>query len=79
MASAMVALTILTAAQPAWSVHASRSHHATRNRHVAAAPQRQIACTIFGCAPVPPQCTPVEGRTPSGIPTGFDVIACRGR
>jgi len=25
---------------------------------------------------IPPACTPVAGKTPSGRPTGFDVIVC---
>lgn len=41
-----------------------------------AAAQTQIACTEFGCNPVPPGCTPRPGRTWSGLETGFDVIVC---
>jgi len=50
---------------------------ATARRHrQKAQPETQIACTILGCIPVPPQCTQTYGRTTKGIPTGFDVILC---
>ena len=49
-----------------------RGHHHVR----AVQSQHKIACTVVGCIPVPLGCEPVEGRTPSGIPTGFDVIVC---
>jgi hypothetical protein len=54
-----------------------RSH--TRSRHYAAtaAPQRQIACTQFGCNPVPPGCHPEPQRYFSGMTTGFDAVVCR--
>lgn len=56
-------------AQPADSAQRAR-HHRVR------AVQHKIACTVTGCIPVPLGCEPVEGRTPSGMPTGFDVIVC---
>jgi hypothetical protein len=40
------------------------------------APQQKIACTVLGCMPIPPACQPVAGKTPGGIPTGYDVIVC---
>jgi hypothetical protein len=52
---------------------------ARRVRHhfvSAPAPQRQIACTVLGCMSIPPACQPVAGKTPGGIPTGYDVIVC---
>jgi hypothetical protein len=42
---------------------------------VAQQPQ-QIACTVLGCIPVPPECGQTYGRTHGGIPTGYDVILC---
>src|SRR5262249_31518887 len=39
-----------------------------------AQPRTQIACTVLGCAPVPPGCVPRPGYTWSGLPSGFDVI-----
>ncbi len=58
-------------AKPAESAHYRRSHHF---RAPAARPE--IACTVVGCISVPRGCYPVPGRTPGGIPTGFDVIVC---
>jgi hypothetical protein len=62
-----------TAAMAEPSEHAKkpRSHHAAVAR-----PPAQIACTILGCMPIPAECTPVAGKTPSGRPTGYDVILC---
>jgi hypothetical protein len=69
VAAALIAA--LLAAQPA-----SAEQHARHHRARAAAPEHKIACTVVGCIPVPAGCEPVEGRTPGGMPTGFDVIAC---
>ncbi|RDV05519.1 hypothetical protein [Undibacter mobilis] len=38
---------------------------------------RQIACTAFGCHPIPPNCRPQTGYRWDGIPSGFDVVVCR--
>jgi len=46
-------------------------------RSAGAQPRTQIACTVLGCAPVPPGCVPRPGYTWSGLPSGFDVIVCR--
>jgi hypothetical protein len=65
----------LLAASPAGAAH--RVRHRPIVHHLRPAPrQGQIACTVMGCQPIPAACTPIEGRTPGGIPTGFDVIAC---
>jgi hypothetical protein len=40
------------------------------------APQRQIACTMIGCNPVPLGCHPEPQRYFSGMTTGFDAIVC---
>ena len=61
----------LALAAPAQSAHRPHARHVS-----AAAPQQQIACTVLGCAPVPTACRPVEGRTPGGLPTGYDVVLC---
>ena len=42
------------------------------------APQAQIACTQYGCMPVPPGCYREAGRTGDDSPSGFDVITCGG-
>jgi hypothetical protein len=47
--------------------------HAERRR---VAPQRQIACTVLGCNPVPPGCHPEPQRYFSGMTTGFDAVVC---
>lgn len=41
-----------------------------------AQPQQQIACTFFGCQPVPAGCYQRQGYDFWGNPTGFDVIIC---
>ena len=38
--------------------------------------QGVIACTMLGCAPVPPGCGKTMGTTWSGLPTGFEVVVC---
>ena len=38
---------------------------------------RQIACTFFGCQPIPRNCRPVTGYTWWGDPTGYDDVVCR--
>jgi hypothetical protein len=58
-------------AQPADAAHRARHH-----RLAAPQGQQQIACTVLGCMPIPVACAPVAGKTPGGIPTGFDVIVC---
>jgi hypothetical protein len=53
--------------------HSGHSEH----RGVAAAqPEPRIACTVIGCMTIPSVCTPVAGKTPGGLPTGYDVIVC---
>jgi hypothetical protein len=60
---------------PAAFARADRSHF---NHHAgtAARPPARIACTVLGCQPIPAECMPVPGRTPGGLPTGYDVIVC---
>ncbi len=53
----------------------STAQAAQRSRHKSE-PQRQIACTVLGCIPVPRQCFITYGRTMKGTPTGYDVIVC---
>ncbi|MCW5689424.1 MAG: hypothetical protein KIT76_12840 [Pseudolabrys sp.] len=44
-------------------------------------PQRggggQIACTEFGCRPIPRNCRPQTGYRWDGLPSGYDVVVCR--
>jgi len=65
------------ASDQAFSLSAKKAH---AKRHVvrrARPAQHQVACTVFGCQPIPRGCTPTQGYDWRGIPTGFDVIACR--
>src|SRR6516225_4762440 len=52
--------------------------HTARHRHppLSVQPPARVACTVLGCQPIPGSCTPVPGRTPGGLPTGYDVIVC---
>jgi hypothetical protein len=55
------------------------STHSVHNKSrglAAPQPPAQIACTVLGCMAVPRECTPVAGKTPSGLPTAYDVIVC---
>jgi len=70
----LAALALLWA-EPAAAAHRVR-HGRIAHRAHAAVHQRQIACTVLGCQPIPDACTPVEGKAPGGIPSGFDVIIC---
>jgi len=40
--------------------------HSSQHRAAARAPAR-IACNVLGCQPIPAACTPVPGRTWSGL------------
>ncbi|MBS0534156.1 MAG: hypothetical protein JSR72_08870 [Proteobacteria bacterium] len=37
----------------------------------------QIACTAFGCHPIPRNCRPTTGYRWDGLPSGFDAVVCR--
>jgi hypothetical protein len=77
-----LALTILPAAAKQRAT--SRPHrivtnvpsHTRAHRRAAIAPQRQIACTVAGCNPVPLGCHPEPQRYFSGMTTGFDTVVC---
>jgi hypothetical protein len=65
------------ASKPAqYVVSASEQPRPHRRHSRAAAPQRQIACTVVGCNPVPPGCHPEPQRYFSGMTTGFDAVVC---
>jgi len=57
-------------------VSASEQPRPHRRHSRTAAPQRQIACTVAGCNPVPPGCHPEPQRYFSGMTTGFDAVVC---
>lgn len=76
MAAALLTAAILTT--PASTTIAASSQHRghSSQHHTTAQPPARIACTVVGCQPIPVVCTPVPGRTWSGLPTGYDVIVC---
>jgi hypothetical protein len=53
-----------------------RSHLPQPHATATVRPPSRIACTVLGCQPIPAACTPVPGKTRSGLPTGYDVIVC---
>ena len=70
-------LTAGTLIAPASTTMAAKNQ--THSRHHAVStttPPARIACTVVGCQPILGVCTPVPGRTWSGLPTGYDVIVC---
>jgi len=76
------ALSCLTAALASNAVASTTKHrpaHPARRHHPAAATAQapsRIACTVLGCQRITASCNPVPGRTPGGLPTGYDVIVC---
>lgn len=47
-------------------------------KHVVRTAQPEhVACTKYGCYPVPANCTPHTQLNWWGNPTGYDAIACR--
>ena len=69
-----LAVLALPAAANAASRH--RHHHHYRSADAYARAQPRIACTQYGCIPVPRGCHSRGGRTYSGMPSGFDVVVC---
>jgi hypothetical protein len=79
--AAALALTVSPAAATPRADHPvaefSAAKRAKPHRPVRVAPQRKIACTVFGCHPVPRGCTPVTGFDFWGNPTDYDDVVCR--
>jgi predicted amidohydrolase len=72
-----LALAIALLAVPAVAQAATHHHrHVSHAARAAYAQQREIACSQFGCAPVPRGCHREAGRTFGGEPTGFDIADC---
>lgn len=46
-------------------------------RHARAKRAAQVACTVYGCHPIPPNCHPVQGYDFWGNPSAFDDVICR--
>ena len=70
------AVTAPAAPAAAQSLQVTKPKKKTVKRPVRSAP-RQIACTEFGCHPIPPNCRPQTGYRWDGMPSGFDIIVCR--
>jgi hypothetical protein len=73
--AAALAVFALPVAANAATQHRHQSHHRAGYGAYARAPG-QIACTQYGCLPVPRGCYPRGGHTYSGMPSGFDVVVC---
>ena len=75
MIRSMALLAALVVAAPAFAATepARRPH---RPPHPQPRSQPLIACTVLGCAPVPPGCGSVPGRSFTGQPTGNDIVVC---
>jgi hypothetical protein len=70
----VLALTLALLAVPAVAQAASK--HVSHAARAAYGSQREIACSVVGCMPVPPGCHRATGRTFDGTPTGFDIADC---
>jgi len=77
MAAVLLAAGIVTT-PASTTIAASGQHrsHTSQDHNTTARPPARIACTVLGCQPIPAACTPVPGRTVTGLPTGYDVIVC---
>lgn len=58
-----------------WSA-AKKKRQRARGAYARGPSQGHIACTQFGCHPIPRGCIPVEQRYWDGDPTGFDAVVC---
>jgi len=74
--SALLTAGILLAPASVACARSDRHPSHSSPQHTAAQPPARIACTVLGCQPIPAACTPVPGRTRSGLPSGYDVIVC---
>ena len=73
----VAALAVLTLPGAAGAASKKRQH-SKAGMAAYARSQPQIACTQFGCMNVPRGCMSRPGRTWDDMPSGFDVIVCRG-
>jgi hypothetical protein len=76
MKSFVIAAGIVIAAIAAGPGAAKTARHYQHTHRALAQPQQHVACTVLGCMPVPTGCGQTIGRTPGGLPTGYDVIVC---
>lgn len=72
LASLIMVAAALALAPGVASAKQVKKHHVTRT-----AQPEHIACTKYGCYPVPANCTPHTQLNWFGNPTGYDGIACR--
>jgi hypothetical protein len=73
-----LAVLVIPAAADAATKKGHRSHHMSQQARGSYAYQPQIACTQYGCIPVPRGCYSEGGRTWGDMPSGFDVVTCPG-
>jgi len=71
LAAALAVIALPTVADAASNKRDHRAGYGAYARSPA-----QIACTQYGCIPVPRGCRREAGRTGSDMPSGFDVITC---
>jgi hypothetical protein len=76
----MKALVVVLAAvlMPATAGAATKHHRKQMSQAARGSYAAQIACTQYGCIPVPRGCYREAGRTWSDMPSGFDVVTCPG-
>jgi hypothetical protein len=55
------------------ATHKPPRHHHVYQRQA----EGQIACTVFGCQRIPPNCHPATQYYWNGMPTGYDRVVCR--
>jgi hypothetical protein len=76
-ALALAALFAVATLVPSGPFALARTRSHSPQYHTAATqPPARVAFTVLGCQPIPAACTPVPGRSLSGLPTGYDVIVC---
>jgi hypothetical protein len=71
----VLAVLLVPAVAEAATKHQRHKHLSKSARSSYAA---QIACTQYGCIPVPRGCFREAGRTWGDMPSGFDVVTCPG-
>jgi hypothetical protein len=76
LASLMMLATVLALA-PGVAAAKQAKKHVEKHHVTRTAQPKHIACTKYGCYPVPANCTPHTQLNWWGNPTGYDGIACR--